>query len=218
MGAENQKGAPAEPGAFQKVLGALSQEQKIRALEIARKHGIPDEDPVWHVVLTVAEVEEGLKEVAQSLRESSVAVTAATAAEVKAAREKATLEIAKAQEAAKAALNQALSQMMSSAVQKAVDQIVQSTHAQALRTQAQKWALVGAVTASVLVVALAGGVGWEAYRTGLAGGYASGVVVGGNFQTFLNCDQPGWKIEKQNGKTMCYPLPTPKGTYGWRIR
>ena len=203
-------------------MGQIPPSKHPEILKSAYKYRIDENDPTWILVNLVTESLGGIEKITsegvKALREASVAVTAATSAEVKSAREKAALEIANAQEAAKAALNQALSQTMSAAVQRAIDQIVQSTHIQALKIQSRKWALAGAITAVVLVVALAGGVGWEAYRTGLAGGYASGVTVGGNFRMFLNCDQPGWKIETRNGETMCYPLPTTKGTYGWRIK
>ena len=215
---------------FKNVVGReMMPDEVTRYLKFQKEFRIPDTDPTWMIFIWFefyqrifekfpenarAETEKMITQ----LRSASIAVTEATAAEVKAAREKAALEIVKAQEAAKAALNQALSQTMSAAVQRAIDQIVQSTHVQALKIQSRKWALAGAITAAVLVVALAGGVGWESYRTGLAGGYASGVTVGGNFRMFLDCDQPGWKIETRNGETMCYPLSTPKGTYGWRIK
>jgi hypothetical protein len=200
-------------------MGGIPPDKHPEILRTAHKYRIDENDPAWILVKLAVESLGGVEKIAQTLRESSVAVTAATAAEVKASREKAALEIAKAQEAAKAALNQALSQTMSAAVQRAIDQIVQSTHVQALKIQSRKWALIGAVTAAVLVVALAGGVGWEAYRTGLVGGYASGVTVGGNFRHFMDCDRPGWKLEqKKDGSTWCYPWGTKDGTYGWRVR
>lgn len=204
-------------------MGQIPPDKIPEVLRTAHKYRIDENDPAWILVRLVVESLGGIEKITnegtKALREASVAVTAATAAEVKAAREKAALEIVKAQEAAKAALNQALSQTMSAAVQRAIDQIVQSTHVQALKIQARKWALTGAVSAAVLVVALAGGVGWETYRTGLAGGYASGVAMGGNFRHFMDCDLPGWKLEqKKDGSTWCYPTAAKDGTYGWRIR
>ncbi len=212
---EPEKGKTMMDGA----LGKVPPESQLEIVKTAHKYQIDKNEPAWCLVELAMDAVGGVEKIAQTLRESSAAVTAATAAEVKAAREKAALEIAKAQEAAKAALNQALSQTMSAAVQRAIDQIVQSTHVQALKIQSRKWALIGAVTAAVLVVALAGGVGWEAYRTGLVGGYASGVTVGGNFRHFMDCDRPGWKLEqKKDGSTWCYPWGTKDGTYGWRVR
>ena len=216
---------------FKNVVGReMTPDEVTRYLKLQKEFEIPDTDAIWMMFIWFefyqrifekfpenARVE--TEKVITQLRSASVAVTEATSAEVKASREKAALEIAKAQEAAKAALNQALSQTMSAAVQRAIDQIVQSTHAQALKTQARKWALIGAVTAAILVVALAGGVGWKSYRTGLAGGYASGVIVGGNFRHFIDCDLPGWKLEqKKDGSTWCYPTAAKDGTYGWRIK
>ena len=216
---------------FKNVVGReMTPDEVTRYLKLQKEFEIPDTDAIWMMFIWFefyqrifekfpenarAETEK----VITQLRSASVAVTEATSAEVKASREKAALEIAKAQEAAKAALNQALSQTMSAAVQRAIDQIVQSTHVQALKTQARKWALIGAVAAAILVAALAGGVGWKAYRTGLAGGYASGVTVGGNFRHFIDCDIPGWKLEqKKDGSTWCYPTAAKDGTYGWRIK
>ena len=200
-------------------MGQIPPDKHPEILRTAHKYRIDENDPAWILVNLVVESLGGVEKIAQTLRESSVAVTAATSAEVKAAREKAALEIAKAQETAKAALNQALSQTMSAAVQRAIDQIVQSTHVQALKVQSRKWALIGAITAVILVVALAGGVGWEAYRTGLVGGYASGVTVGGNFRHLMDCDLPGWELEqKKDGSTWCYPQAAKDGVYGWRVR
>ena len=212
---EPEKGKSMMDGAF----GKVPPESQLEIVKTAHKYQIDKNEPAWCLVELAMDAVGGVEKIAQTLRESSAAVTAATAAEVKAAREKAALEIAKSQEAAKAALNQALSQTMSAAVQRAIDQIVQSTHAQALKIQSRKWALIGGITAVVLVVVLAGGVGWEAYRTGLAGGYASGVAVGGNFRHFMNCDLPGWKLEqKMDGSTWCYPQAAKDGIYGWRVR
>lgn len=215
---------------FKNVIGReMTPDEVTRYLKLQKEFEIPDTDAIWMMFIWFefyqrifekfpenarAEIEK----VITQLRSASVAVTEATAAEVKMAREKAAMEIARAQAEAEAALNQALEKSMSAAVQKAIDQIVQSTHAQALRLQARKWALIGALMATVLVVALAGGVGWEAYRTGLVGGYASGVAIGGNFRHFVDCDLPGWKLVQKDGGTWCYPWGTKDGTYGWRIR
>jgi hypothetical protein len=155
MGEENRKGAPEEPGAFQKVLGSLNQGQKIRALEIARKHGIPDDDPVWHVVLTIAEAEEGIKEIARSLREASVAVTSATYAEVKASRELAAREIVKMQEAAKANIANALGATLENEIRNAVGRL----QSQSNRPLHKKWLIAMGV---VVVIATGGGAwGWS---------------------------------------------------------
>ncbi len=216
---------------FKNVVGReMTPDEVTRYLKLQKEFEIPDTDAIWMMFIWFefyqrifekfpenarAETEK----VITQLRSASVAVTEATSAEVKSAREKAALEITKAQEAAKASLNQALSQTMSAAVQRAIDQIVQSTHVQALKVQSRKWALIGAITAVILVVALAGGVGWEAYRTGLVGGYASGVTVGGNFRHLMDCDLPGWELEqKKDGSTWCYPQAAKDGVYGWRVR
>lgn len=42
---------------FQRVLSELPDDEKIKVLELAHKHGIPDGDPVWHVVLLVRDAQ-----------------------------------------------------------------------------------------------------------------------------------------------------------------
>ena len=189
-----------------------------RILKIQKVLGIEDNDALWEILLALEfyqnlyqvwpeSTRKEVEAVTSRLREASNQVIAASVAEVQ-----------KAEATAKASLNQALSQMMSSAVKKAVDQIVQSTHAQALRIQARKWALIGAVSSAVIVVALAGEIGWKAYQAGRAGAYAEGLIIGGQIRIFTQCDRPGWKIEDRNGQTWCYPYGTKDRIYGWRIR
>lgn len=223
MREENRKGAPEESGAFQKVLGSLNQGQKIRALEIARKHGIPDDDPVWHVVLTIAEAEEGIKEVARSLREASVKVTEASAAVVKESREKAALEIQKMQEEAKVKIADALGTTLENEIGKAVDRL----QSQSNRPLHKKW-LIGTAVAVVLSAG-AGACGlWSFYK------YAKNVEaadmaayanpVAKSFYHLMECDRPGWKSQWGKDKDgnpvlYCYPYPDKDGNqYGWRIR
>ena len=194
-------------------------EVSTRILKIQKSLGIEDNDALWEILLALEfyqnlyqvwpeSTRKEVEAVTSRLREASNQVIAAAAAEVR-----------KAEASAKASLNQALSQMMSSAVQKAVDQIVQSTHAQALRIQARKWGLIGAVSSAVLVVALAGGVGWKAYRAGRTGGYISGVAEGGEIRHLIRCDNPGWTIEtKKDGSHLCVPHKTGDGDiYGWMV-
>ena len=206
-------------GRWQELFGKpMPGEVSTRILKIQKALGIEDDDAVWQIVLALEfyqnlyqvwpeSTRKEVEAVTSRLREASNQIIAAAAEEVR-----------KSESSAKASLNHALSQMMSSAVQKAVDQIVQSTHAQALRIQARKWALVGSVSSAVLVVALAGGVGWESYQTGREGAYADGVIIGGQFRIFTQCDRPGWKIEDRDGQTWCFPYGTKDRIYGWRIR
>ena len=206
-------------GRWEELFGKpMPGEVSTRILKIQKALGIEDDDAVWQIVLALEfyqnlyqvwpeSTRKEVEAVTSRLRETSNQIVAAAAEEVR-----------KSESSAKASLNHALSQMMGSAVQKAVDQIVQSTHAQALRIQARKWGLIGAVTAAVLVVALAGGVGWKSYQTGREGGYAEGVIIGDQFRIFTQCDRPGWKIEDRNGQTWCYPYGTKDRIYGWRIR
>jgi len=205
MGEENRKGAPEEPGAFQKVLGALNQGQKIRALEIARKHGIPDDDPVWHVVLTIAEAEEGIKEIAQSLREASVAVTSATSAEVKRSRELAVLEIQKTQEAAKANIANALEQTLKDKI----DEAVKELKSQANRPLHKKWLIAMGVVA---LFALGGGAGgWyeiEHYyeNLGIEAQKDEDKAILKKWDTwsaFTSCQGPHLEMRTKNGLRLC---------------
>ena len=220
MGEENRKGAPEEPGAFQKVLGALNQGQKIRALEIARKHGIPDDDPVWHVVLTIAEAEEGIKEVAQSLRSASVAVTAATSAEVKASRDKAKIEIDKMQEDVKAKVADALSKTLETEIREAVSRL----QSQSNRPLHKKWLI--ALGVGILIAAALGG--WwvrdfSKYEERVGEAKISAFMGSADFPNLMQCNNPGW-ITRWVGagkekKLACYPYADKKSgnLFGWQI-
>ena len=220
MGEENRKGAPEEPGAFQKVLGALNQGQKIRALEIARKHGIPDDDPVWHVVLTIAEAEEGIKEVAQSLRSASVAVTAATSAEVKASRDKAKIEIDKMQEDVKAKVADALSKTLETEIREAVSRL----QSQSNRPLHKKWLI--AMGAGILIAAGLGGWGvrdFSKYEERVGEAKMSAFMGSADFPNLMQCNNPGW-ITRWVGagkekKLACYPYADKKSgnLFGWQI-
>ena len=220
MGEENRKGAPEEPGAFQKVLGALNQGQKIRALEIARKHGIPDDDPVWHVVLTIAEAEEGIKEVAQSLRSASVAVTAATSAEVKASRDKAKIEIDKMQEDVKAKVADALSKTLETEIREAVSRL----QSQSNRPLHKKWLI--AMGVGILIAAGLGGWGvrdFSKYEERVGEAKISAFMGSADFPNLMQCNNPGW-ITRWVGagkekKLACYPSADKKSgkLFGWQI-
>lgn len=220
MGEENRKGAPEEPGAFQKVLGALNQGQKIRALEIARKHGIPDDDPVWHVVLTIAEAEEGIKEVAQSLRSASVAVTAATSAEVKASRDKAKIEIDKMQEDVKAKVADALSKTLETEIREAVSRL----QSQSNRPLHKKWLI--AMGVGILIAAGLGGWGvrdFSKYEERVGEAKISAFMGSADFPNLMQCNNPGW-ITRWVGagkekKLACYPYADKKSgnLFGWQI-
>lgn len=219
MKEENRKGAPEEPGAFQKVLGALNQGQKIRALEIARKHGIPDNDPVWHVVLTIAEAEEGIKEVAHSLRESSVAVTAATAAEVKSARDKAKIEIENMQETAKGKIADALAGTLETEIREAVGRL----QSQSNRPLHKKWLIALGVG---IILAVGGGAWgiWSFYYYAKNVGEVkmAGFMRSADAIHLVKCDLPGWKTQwvgdGKEKKLACYPYADKNGKlYGWAI-
>ncbi|MCL5285766.1 MAG: hypothetical protein M1313_08505 [Nitrospirae bacterium] len=194
-------------------------EVSTRILKIQKALGIEDDDAIWQILLALEfyqnlyqvwpeSTRKEVEAVTIKLRESSRQVIAAAAAEVQ-----------KTEASAKASLNQALSQMMSAAVRQALDQIVKSTHAQALRIEARKWALIGMVTAAVLVSVLAGGAGWYGYRAGREGGYVSGVAEGGDIRHFIRCDKPGWKIvTKEEGVRLCIPYGDKDGyVWGWTI-
>ncbi len=220
---------------FKNVIGReMTHDELTRYLKFQKEFEIPDTDPTW-IMFVYFEFYQRIFEkfpenaraetekVITQLREASVAVTAATAAEVKAAREKAALEITKAQEAAKVAMAQALEKSMSAAVERAIDQIAQSTYVQALKIQARKWGLIGAVAAAVLVMLLAGGIGWEAWIKGEEAGQSFRAVslaeIHQDLKQYFACSIPGWQIRTKEGKKYCYPIPLKNGgVYGWRIQ
>ena len=220
MKEENRKGAPEEPGAFHKVLGALSQGQKIRALEIARKHGIPDDDPVWHVVLTIAEAEEGFKEVARALREASVAVTEASAAVVKESRDKAVEAIGILEKETKKNISEALAGTLEKEIREAVSRL----QSQSNRPLHKKWLI--AMGVGILIAAGLGGWGVRDFskdeeRIGEA--KMSAFMGSADFPNLMQCNNPGW-ITRWVGagkekKLACYPYADKKSgnLFGWQI-
>lgn len=215
MGGENRKGGSEEPGAFQKVLDSLNQEQKIRALEIARKHGIPDGDPVWHVVLMVAEAEEVIKGVAQSLREASVEVTKASEAEVKRSRAAAVIEINKLQETVKKNVSEALGPTLTTEIGEAVKQLKRQTN----RPLHKRW-LIGAAVAIVVALGLGGWGTYVVHKDWVDEGWAQGFdsaraaanATAKDYQALLDCSKPGWTLRwsADNKKAFCIPGPDPK--------
>lgn len=205
---------------WRELLGKpMPAEVSTRILKIQKALGIDDGDAVWQIVLALEfyqnlyqvwpeSTRREVEAVTIKLRESSGQVIAA-----------ANVEIQKSVVSGKADIAKAFGKVIDDGVQKALDQIVNNTHVQALRIQARKWALIGAVTAAVLVSVLAGGAGWYGYRAGRVGGYASGVAEGGDIGHFIRCDRPGWEIEtKEGGVRVCFPDKAGDGSlYGWPV-
>lgn len=229
---------------WQEILGEpMSVEVSNRILKIQKALGIKDDDALWQIIIPLeyyqrifeqfpekARVEAG--EVARSLREASVAVTNATAAEVKSAREKAVLEITKLRgesvieinemkEKAKGDIALALGETLKGKIDAAVNQLQNQSN----RPLHKKW-LIGMVVVTVVSLGLGGWGFWNfsEYKEKVGEAKISAVLdASGDFSHFMKCDKPGWKkqwVNNSEGKKIlaCYPYPDSKGNMnGWMI-
>jgi len=202
----------------------MDPESREKALRIAHKYQIGEEDPAWVLVRLVVESLGGIEKITnegtKALREASVAVTSATAAEVKASRELAAREIVKMQEAAKRNIANALGGTLENEIRNAVGRI----QSQSNRPLHRKW-LIALGVGLPIAVALGGWGLWSFYtyakNVGAADTAAYANPVSKSFYHLMECDEPGWKTKwRADGKELwCYPHADKDGNqYGWRIR
>ncbi|KGA93676.1 hypothetical protein LptCag_1386 [Leptospirillum ferriphilum] len=205
-------------------MGQIPPDKHPGILKTAHKYKIDENDPTWILVNLVVESLGGIEKITnagtKALREASVAVTNATAAEVKSSREKASLEIAKMQESAKANIAGALGTILENKIRDAVDRL----QSQSNRPLHKKWLAVMAVL--LPIAAGLGGWGlWSFYayskNVGAVNTAAYANPVSKSFFHLMECDQPGWEKKwSRGGKELwCYPHADKAGNqYGWRIR
>jgi len=205
-------------------MGQIPPDKHSEILKIAHKYRINENDPTWILVNLVVESLGDIKKITnegtKALREASVAVTSATAAEVKASRELAAREIVKMQEAAKANIANALGGTLENEIRNAVGRI----QSQSNRPLHKKWLIAMAVGLPI-AVALGGWGLWSFYtyakNVGAADTAAYANPVSKSFYHLMECDEPGWKTKwSADGKELwCYPHADKDGNqYGWRIR
>jgi hypothetical protein len=196
-------------------------------LKTAHKYKIEENDPAWILVRlaidSISDIENVTVEATKALREASVAVTAATSAEDKAARDKAALEITKLQEAAKASIASALTSTLENEIRNAVSRL----QSQSNSPLHKKW-LIGMGAGLLVAVCLGGWGTWNFFKYAKSIGAADEAAYANPeskaFYHLMECDRPGWKakwVKDRDGNTVlyCYPHPDQTGNiYGWRIR
>jgi hypothetical protein len=231
------------PGSMDHVLSGIdSPEVREKILRIAHESGVQKEDPAWSLILLILEAntsKEWSGKAAQAAGAAAdrirreilglpkVIITSVgsgmdvAANKLKEAEDKiiegSKKAIEKAEGEAKKSLANAVNDKVSEAAQNAINLIVNSTHVEALKIQARKWALIGGVIAFGLI----GTTAWWSWSHGEKVGYDAKASLNEELRTgwthFANCDKPGWKIEIQSGKKICFPYSTKDGTYGWRL-
>jgi hypothetical protein len=202
-------------------LKEMNPESREKALRIAHKYQIEEDDPIWALVGLTIESVGGVEKIAQSLRAASVKVTEATRDEVKAARDKARIEIEKMQEDVKIKVAAALEKTLETEIRGAVNQL----KSQSNRPLHKKW-MIGMGVGIVVALGLGGWGFWDfsEYKEKVGEAKMSAVLDSSeDFSHFMKCNEPGWKKQWTNnteGKKVlaCIPYPDSKGnTSGWMI-
>ena len=209
---------------MERGMGQIPPDKIPEVLRMAHKYRIDENDPAWILVRLVVESLGGIEKVtsegAAALRESSVEVAAATAAEVKKSRDLAILKITEMQEETRKNIASALGRTLEAEFRDAVSKLQRQSN----RPLHRNWLIALAV---LIVVALGGGgYGFWAFsnhykNVGAADAAAYANPVSESFFHLMQCDKPGWKAEWNNDEKelWCYPHADRDGTqYGWRIR
>ena len=222
---------------FENVTGRkMSPNEVTRYLKFQKEFEVPDTDPTWMIFVWFEfyqrifeqlpeKARKEAEEVARSLREASVAVTEATSAVVKEAREKAGREITEMQEKAKGDVAVALSTVLETEIRKAVSRL----QSQSNRPLHKKWLI--AMGAGILIAAGLGGWGtesvrekWtgEAFERGVKSGIGMAVPATKAFRDFMDCTIPGGVVTHSpaGNEFFCTLGPDPKTGQPakWRIR
>ncbi len=202
---------------WQEIFGeAMPPEILTRVLKIQKIMNIKDNDALWQILIPLefyqnlyqvwpASVRMEVEAVMVRLREASGQVV-----------KEAGIEIQKAESSAKVEMAKALNISMAEAVQAALDHITHAVHVQNLKVQARKWALVGAVTAVLVLGTITGGAAWYAFQAGKV----AGLVMATQLKHYVYCDGTGWETKKgKGGEIDCIPRRAKDGTlYGWRLK
>ncbi|MHB1756810.1 MAG: hypothetical protein ACYCT9_04770 [Leptospirillum sp.] len=210
----------------------MTPDEVTRYLKFQKEFEIPDTDPTWMMFIWFefyqrifeqfpASARAEAEVITRQVKEASIKVTEATAAEVKAAREKAVIEINELQETVKKNVSDALGPTLTTKIGKAVNTL----KSQSNRPLHKKW-LIAMGVAIVVALGLGGYGFWDfsEYEQNVGEAKMSAVLdEGGDFSHFMKCDEPGWKKQWTNntdGKKVlaCYPYQDSKGkTSGWTI-
>ena len=220
---------------FKNVVGReMTPDEVTRYLKFQKEFEIPDTDPTWMIFIWFefyqrifekfpenarAEIEK----VITQLREASVKVTEATRDEVKAAREKAKIEIEKMQEDVKVKVAAALEKTLETEIREAVNQL----KSQSNRPLHKKWLI--AMGVGILIAAGLGAWGTEllrekwtaaAFERGV--NYEIGMAVPATkaFHDFMDCTIPGGVVtHSPDGKEFfCTLGPDPQTGKPYKVR
>ena len=204
-------------------LKEMNPESREKALRIAHKYQIEEDDPIWALVGLTIESVGGVEKIAQSLREASVKVTEATRDEVKAVREKARIEIEKMQEDVKVKVADALEKTLETEIREAVNQFKSHSN----RPLHKKWLI--ALGVGILIAAGLGAWGTEllrekwtaaAFERGV--NYEIGMAVPATkaFHDFMDCTIPGGVVtHSPDGKEFfCTLGPDPQTGKPYKVR
>ena len=205
----------------------MDPESREKALRIAHKYQIGEEDPAWILVRlaveSISDIEKVTIEATKALREASVKVTEATRDEVKAAREKAAVEIAKMTEAAKGNIAAALGTVLENKIEEAVNQL----KSQSNRPLHKKWLI--ALGVGILIAAGLGSWGtesvrekWtgEAFERGVKSGIGMAVPATKAFHDFMDCTIPGGVVthSPDGNEFFCTLGPDPQTGKPYKVR
>lgn len=203
------------------ALAKVPPESQLEIVKTAHEHRIDKNEPAWVLVELAMEAVGGVEKIAQSLRESSAAVTQATVDQVKERRDWAKTEIDKMAEKAKSDVASALSGMLETEIRNAVGRLQNQSN----RPLHKKWLIAMGVL--VLLAFGLGGWGiwsfWQyAKKTGEAVAYSE-ITANGEFDHFMRCDKPGWKTQwvmvGKEEHLACYPHRDKAGNLsGWTIK
>lgn len=210
---------------MERGMGQIPPDRIPEVLKTAHKYRIDENDPAWILVRLVVESLGGIEKItsegAAALRESSVEVAAATAAEVKKSRDLAVLKITEMQEETRKNITSALGRTLEAEIRNAVSKLQSQSNSPLHRN----W-LIAMGVAIVVALGLGGYGVWDFYKYAEKVGEAKMSAVldaSGDFSHFMKCDEPGWKKQWTNsteGKKVlgCYPYPDSKGNMsGWTI-
>lgn len=209
---------------MERGMGQIPSDKIPEVLRTAHKYRIDENDPAWILVRLVLESLDGIEKItregAAALRESSVKVADASAAEVKKSRDLAVLRITEMQEETRKKIASALGRTLEAEIRNAVSKL----QSQSNRPLHRNWLIALAV---LVVVALGGGgYGFWALsnyykNVGAMDMAAYANPVSKSFFHLMQCDRPGWKTKLiKNGKELwCFPYTDKSGNlYGWRVR
>ncbi len=217
---------------FENVTGRkMGPDEVTRYLKFQKEFEVPDTDPTWMIFVWFEfyqrifeqlpeKARKEAEEVARSLREASVAVTAATRDEVKGARDAAKIAIDKMEGEVKEKIADALGRILETEIREAVGRL-QSRNNRPLH---KKWLI--ALGVGILIAVIGGGWGlWDFsnYEERVGEAEMSAFMGSADFANLMQCNKPGWENKwvgtGKEKKLACYPYADKKSgnLFGWQI-